>query len=86
MVIPRRFLRVRKATTLRFQDKKTTTSRFQDQKATTASSCGILILMPLDKNESSGAPGDLNTSWPINFFRKYFMTPTNSSFLFKAYL
>ena len=30
---------------------------------------------------------DLNTSWPSNFFRKYFMTPPiNFSFLFKAYL
>ena len=29
---------------------------------------------------------DLNISWPINFFRKYFMAPSYSSFLFKAYL
>ena len=30
---------------------------------------------------------DLNTSWPSNFFRKYFMAaPINFSFLFKAYL
>ena len=30
---------------------------------------------------------DLNTSWPSNFFRKYFMAPPiNFSFLFKAYL
>ena len=30
---------------------------------------------------------DLNISWPINFFRKYFMAlPLNFSFLFKPYL
>ena len=50
IVIPRRFFRGQKATTSRFQDQKTTTSRFQDQKATTLSSCGILTMMPPDRN------------------------------------
>ena len=29
---------------------------------------------------------DLNISWHINFFRKYFMALSYFSFLFKAYL
>ena len=40
IVIPRRF----------FRGQKATTSRFQDQKATTLSSCGILTMMPPDRN------------------------------------
>ena len=49
IVIPRHFFRGQKATTSRFQGWKTTTSRFQSQKATTSSSCGILTLIPPDK-------------------------------------
>ena len=48
---------------------------------------GLRVLQFFQKTFRSPEPLDLNISWPINFFGKYFMaSPINFNSLFMAFL